>query len=297
MSAEIETALSEWSKWPMAAKPELIREFDSGLNNTVALLRSGKEYLVLKCFTSGPQPGVTVQTWAAKLAIAPGIVFYSESAAYCLMEYCAEEQSDPSLNSDQLNSLAESLHILHGTEAPAITKICEAEATIKPWNLSAWLKHYDEGLQQNLSDKLLTTLADIEQEITASLQAFANDPTPHCLCHNDLVRENCFVNNERAQFIDWDYAQLNNPWFDIASVIHYFGLSENQTEQFLKAYASDSAFDISNQNMLKAAKCTVIWLDVLWHLNKFGEANWPEQQQKLLLLRASSGPLHPSSGA
>jgi len=55
--------------------------------------------------------------------------------------------------------------------------------------------------------------------LTPLINEFCQDPTPLVFCHNDLVKENCLFDAQQAWLIDWEFAQLNNPWFDLGSIV------------------------------------------------------------------------------
>ena len=60
-------------------------------------------------------------------------------------------------------------------------------------------------------------------------------PKEYVLCHNDLNPQNIFF-WEEVKFIDWEYAGVNDRYFDLASVCVEFGLKSKMQEQFLGAY-------------------------------------------------------------
>ena len=62
-----------------------------------------------------------------------------------------------------------------------------------------------------------------------------NYPKENVLCHNDLNPQNIFF-CEDVKFIDWEYAGVNDRYFDLASVCVEFGLKSKMQEQFLGAY-------------------------------------------------------------
>lgn len=80
-------------------------------------------------------------------------------------------------------------------------------------------------------------------------------------CHNDLVPENILCQNTRLYFIDWEYAGMNDPVFDIAAFLLESRLNENQQNLFLNTYysgekdLSDIKLDILSHQFTQ---------DVLW---------------------------------
>ncbi len=57
-----------------------------------------------------------------------------------------------------------------------------------------------------------------------------------CLCHNDLVAGNILESSSDLKFIDWEYAGLGDPWFDLALIIEHHQLGDDLQSGFVKAY-------------------------------------------------------------
>lgn len=56
------------------------------------------------------------------------------------------------------------------------------------------------------------------------------------LCHNDLVCAN-IVEGDDLRLIDWEYAAVGDPFFDLATVVEHHGLSDDAALHFLRAYS------------------------------------------------------------
>jgi thiamine kinase-like enzyme len=63
---------------------------------------------------------------------------------------------------------------------------------------------------------------------------------PARLCHNDLVCQNV-VAGEKLWLIDWEYAGIGDPFFDLAVVIQHHGLTEDRASNFFTAYLGRKA--------------------------------------------------------
>lgn len=62
------------------------------------------------------------------------------------------------------------------------------------------------------------------------------DKNEMVFCHNDLVHGNLLFSFNKTYLIDWEYASMNNPFFDLASFISENNLSSEQEDLFLKKY-------------------------------------------------------------
>ena len=88
-----------------------------------------------------------------------------------------------------------------------------------------------------------------------------DDKSSYCLCHNDLVKHNLLFKFNGLIVIDWEYASMNTPLFDLASFVSENSLSQEQTIYFLKQYYG---FKFSNLKM-KKVKQMASFLDILFY--------------------------------
>ena len=68
-----------------------------------------------------------------------------------------------------------------------------------------------------------------------------NYPKEYVLCHNDLNPQNIFF-GDSVKVIDFEYAGVNDRYFDLASVCVEFGLDMQMQKVFLDAYFTDEDF-------------------------------------------------------
>ncbi|MDA9610896.1 phosphotransferase [Gammaproteobacteria bacterium] len=74
-------------------------------------------------------------------------------------------------------------------------------------------------------------------------QDLNHESDPKVFSHNDLTQENIIWDHEYV-FIDWEYAGLNNPLFDIASIISSFSLNDQQINSLWRGYGKKSEVDM-----------------------------------------------------
>lgn len=259
-----ESILDDWHDWPVASRPVLVKRFVEGLNHDTALLAAGPDQFVLKRFLSAPSMQIESQLWAASLGISPSVVFAPPDHEYMLMQALAGGHIEAERIEDlNLQAIAKGLATMHNAKPgpPSqqgfdIRQFC--------------LRYLNESDDKSM--RLHKTLSPI-------LDYFYNDPTPWVFCHNDLVKANCFMRGDSVQFIDWEYSDLHNPWFDIAAIVYYFGLDRGQSLTFLAAYHNGWHVKVKEPIFL-AAQIALLWADMLWHLDKFGCDYWPELAQK-----------------
>jgi thiamine kinase-like enzyme len=57
-----------------------------------------------------------------------------------------------------------------------------------------------------------------------------------CACHNDLLAANFVHDGERPWIVDWEYAGMGDPYFDLANFAVNNGLDEDEERALLDAY-------------------------------------------------------------
>lgn len=78
------------------------------------------------------------------------------------------------------------------------------------------------------------------REVAAALSSGAT----HCLCHNDVHHLN-LIYADRLWLVDWEYAGIGDPSFDLASICCYHGYGETERRLLLRYYLgrdSDAAY-------------------------------------------------------
>ena len=90
-----------------------------------------------------------------------------------------------------------------------------------------------------------------------ALKAFKKEPV---VCHNDLHDKNILF-GKSVKLIDWEYAGVNDRYFDLASICVEFKLSKRNEEAFLRVYFGRG----KRVNSKKLALYKVIYKE-LWRL-------------------------------
>jgi thiamine kinase len=57
-----------------------------------------------------------------------------------------------------------------------------------------------------------------------------------CLCHHDVHHLNLMSNGQRLWLLDWEYAGLGDPLFDLAAICCYHDYDDRLRQQLLQAY-------------------------------------------------------------
>lgn len=98
-------------------------------------------------------------------------------------------------------------------------------------------------------------------EVFARLEAA---PAPSVLCHHDLHAENMlFGADGRLWLVDWEYAGLNDPVFDLASFASQCALPEAATQTLCAAYVQ--AGGAVDDRRLELARWAFDYVQWLWY--------------------------------
>lgn len=111
----------------------------------------------------------------------------------------------------QLQQLARTLRTLHGIEH--------------------YQKSYDIARAHRVS--LEESFYNKEILLFKKLEHHRHEPV---LCHHDLNPNNILFHGHYVWLIDWEYARVNDRYFDLASVIVEFGLGKSESRFFLQNY-------------------------------------------------------------
>jgi len=84
----------------------------------------------------------------------------------------------------------------------------------------------------------LENLFDTKSEVlTEAFNTVKSYHTEYVLCHNDLNSKNILFSKE-VKLIDWEFASINDKYFDLASLCVEFNLNKEDEIYFLESYFS-----------------------------------------------------------
>lgn len=153
-----------------------------------------------------------VQTLAYENALAAKPLHLDLSQGFMVCEYL-EGKHKNSLTTDDLPLFAKHLQTLH--------------------NLSF------ETERLNLKS-LFKTLSTEVKDAFKRLESF---PKEMVICHNDLNPKNCIFLDKTLKFIDWEFAALNDYYFDLATVCVEFNLNIEDEVYFLTSYFKSESWE------------------------------------------------------
>ena len=76
----------------------------------------------------------------------------------------------------------------------------------------------------------------LHKEADAARRVLADNPAPLAPCHNDPLAENFIDSPARMYLVDWEYAGMNDPMWDLGDLSVEAGFGPEQDEALLRAY-------------------------------------------------------------
>jgi thiamine kinase-like enzyme len=98
-------------------------------------------------------------------------------------------------------------------------------------------------------------------------------------CHNDLLNANFIDDGARIRIVDWEYAGMGDPYFDLGNFSINHGLDAEQDAILLAAYLGESVREAAAEHPALAARLTLMRV-----LSDFREAMWGVLQQGISTL-------------
>jgi thiamine kinase-like enzyme len=192
---------------------------------------------------------------AADLGVGPEVVAFVEPEGYLVTRFIEghEVPPDEMRRPEAVRRAAETLRRIH--DGPSIPGRFDSFRVVEAYCVTATARGVrlpeDYGWAKELADEIESTRR-------------SQSPTP---CHNDLLNANFIDDGERLRIVDWEYAGMGDPFFDLAnfSINHEFGEGEN--ELLLQAYSG----------ALHSAGLTA--LSLMRFMSDFREAMWGVVQQ------------------
>ena len=117
---------------------------------------------------------------------------------------------------------------------------------------------------------------DLAAERAAEIEAaFGASPEPRRPCHNDLLAANFIAAGDRLVILDWEYAGMNDRYFDLGNLATNNALDEEAELTLLESYFGSVTAGRARLALMKI-------------MSDFREAMWAVVQQGIPALRSSS---------
>jgi len=183
------------------------------------------------------------------LGLAPNVLFHDSLKGIFIWEFLEGEQFilTPETQASYIRLLGSSLAQIH-----------ESIISINSIDIfSASINLYKRLLENSPHQALIKKTLSLYNEISHDGMSFV-------LSHNDLNAKNILW-NDQFLFLDWEYAGLNHPYFDIASIFKAQRFKEDQLCEFLIGYCGKA--DCFHLKTLKQWILFSDLLDEVWEIS------------------------------
>ncbi|HEX6655870.1 MAG TPA: phosphotransferase [Candidatus Limnocylindria bacterium] len=170
---------------------------------------------------------------AAGVGVGPEVVAFIRPEGYLVTRFISgrpvtlEEVRRP----EMLRRVADSIRRVHG--GPAIPGLFVPLRIVEAYRALA----AERGVS---IPPAYERARDVGRRIEAALLAAPVEPRP---CHNDLLNANFIDDGQRIRIVDWEYAGMGDPYFDLGNFSINHQLPPEADEVLLTAYAGEATAD------------------------------------------------------
>ncbi len=214
--------------WP--GRPATVVALDGGITNrnfkvevdgSTYVLRMGGVRTELLGIDRAVEHAASLR--AEEIGIGPAVVAFVQSEGWLVTRFIDGKRIPPGEMREprELGRVAAALRKIHS--APAIPGRFDAYAVVDDYRAKA------ETFRATIPSEF-DAARDVSQRIRS-----ARGPQPLVPCHNDLLNAN-FLDDGEIRIVDWEYAGMGDPFFDLAnlSVNHDFSVADDR--RFLGRY-------------------------------------------------------------
>jgi thiamine kinase-like enzyme len=270
IDTHLKAALSTWPTWeaPFKEAPSLIEKLSGGLSHHSYRISDGQQLRVLRLenpesrsLAFGRQQEISAQQLAASHHLAAHIYFIGDH--FLVTDYLIGSHWPAAPSTQQLQWLGRALKQLH--QLP-IDNLDEYSGAIKPFDMATHIEAYWQKLTQ--APPPLQALRPLAERLVTQLAQIFSPPV---LCHHDLHPSNILINDHSIKFLDWEYAAINDRYFDLASLMEYCLPDSKAFKGFNTAYGLDNI----DWPRLTLQRFLVRYLECLWLLIQAQPAAYP----------------------
>ncbi|MBH0022436.1 phosphotransferase [Pseudoalteromonas sp. SWXJ133] len=184
----------------------------NGFSNDNFLIRTEQQGYLLKCYKSHwPSDGLEAQRFLSDFNICPEPIWLDKENCRAVFNYIEGKSAQLDITLSFINKLAQ----------------------VHNYNVSTARMDIAKELNFYQSTDVYTRY---KPQIEQALKAVAAMQFNEGFCHNDLVKDNIIVNASGMYLIDFEYAQTNDVYFDLAALAVSFNLNESSEKALLNNY-------------------------------------------------------------
>ena len=174
-----------------------------------------------------------VMSRVSKLKLSSDVIFDADDFRLSQWQEGSVWTADNFGTKVNINRLVNAIKSLHGLDHGGLVKM----------DFLLRISHYKEMISQRHG-----ALPAIESRLFKQATNIINTKSSNlsCLCHNDLVAANILETKSTTQssltFLDWEYAAINDPLFELAVICQGNNFSSSQRQYLLSAYFGDNSY-------------------------------------------------------
>lgn len=270
----LQQCVDHWPCWnsPLGAKPVLTKAINTGLSHSTFLFegisRQGEllQFIMRIENPASRELAIPLSEEVRLMELAAGIapqVIYTNQHALVTERLIGSHRQ----NGNNLSAIGRTLAQLHQHRSSGLRSID--------------LKNHCESYWHKLGQPAESApiFSSYQKHLIQTLGRYPQQ----CLCHNDLNPDNIILQGSTARLIDWEYAGLNSPYFDIASLIEMLQLNEEQTQELSLAYWGEKLLK-ERRNALRDFQIIVRFVNWLWFSLKSENQLANENLQRIMRL-------------
>jgi thiamine kinase-like enzyme len=171
----------------------------------------------------------TVSAWRA--GVAPEVFFWSETRGILVTRFVPGHALavEAAIGPDRLRRIVTAMRLYHAGQP--YVGATSPFATIRAWTSAA--RRHGAALPGDIDDPI-GALRPIRRALAAR-------PVLAVPCHNDLWGPNLIDDGERVTVLDWEYAGMGDPYYDLASLAIHHSDGERWDRALLAIYAPHSS--------------------------------------------------------
>lgn len=260
--------LADWQQWQLCEQPasaEQIKAMPEGLTNQAFLLQLDSGKYVLRIASSNSEK-LDINRYAefqihqclAQAGLTAKIRYKAPDNSYWLRDYVAGRSlTADDLTMPNLRLMVQTLKQVHQLPIPN---------NIPTLSIEEKAEHYWHQIEKNYSPSLLTVRSDLQQNLAGFPAGKLS------LCHIDPTPAN-WIQTASGELVllDWEYAAIGHPWWDIAALLQQAPLSQSEQQELLNSYG------IQPDQNWRLAQAQMDYMTVLWY---GAQGYWAEDKLK-----------------
>jgi len=165
---------------------------------------------------------------AGRLGIAPEVLYYIEPEGYLVTRFVPGKKITPEeiRQADNLHRFAEKIRRFH-EKGPELKVEFSVFRRIE---MFAEIARRHDCRFPDSYPWLMEKFTQIENVLRSN----PFNPRP---CHNDLLNLNFLAENGELYILDWEYAAMGDPLYDLANFCHHHQLDDDQFNTLVEAYS------------------------------------------------------------